>query len=481
MQSAEDVVSLLLKAEQGAKPHEELRGHFAEFVQQLRKFPVNELNNAMQRVDARHHPSPVAVVLAAKTGLGQASVDSLLLQIRHLLEQHLTAQGKLAPALDSHVVCLLMKQLAERLLRDNAAYAGLDLFLAVIKLIQDNPHQLTEIHPLFLQLSLASNSVKSALELLETEINDISSQKMSDVQSCVAYFYSAAQILSANNFFISALRNIQTIFYMPGAATAMHATVTEAYKKYLLLVLLAKYRGTGLPKTVANYMENHTKKAVAAYQALHDAFLADTFDPVALQNIAHQHAAVFNQDGNMGLVQQCLKRYRVKELIKHAGVFENMELQVLMHKLQITQPELLESFLLDMYTYSDFLGRIDMGRKIVVFRKKALVMLPEQAFESLQTSLSHVQSVMDAASSVEKDIILNTDYLRKMVQGEPGMRDEWGSMFGMEMGMGMGSLGMGMGPMGMGSYGMGLGPYASSGNGYGFPSPPSTRSGRRSP
>ncbi|GAU96192.1 hypothetical protein RvY_07675 [Ramazzottius varieornatus] len=424
MQRVEDFLTLVKSNSNSSQlTPEVVQKLFVDCVKELKKTSVNDLDSLNNAFDFGKHAHGMAVILSAKAANPQCPLQLVLQQVEVFINQCAAAKDLPRP-LDAHQIYMLFKHVCDRLITENAPQLGIDLLLLAISIVQKETHQLTEMHHLFLKLCIESRQYKPALNLLETNMCDIIPKSHFDVDACIRYFYNGSIVLAAHNFFKSALHSIAAVFYIPGMHNSSHPLALDAFKKYLLLSLLAQEQSVVLPRSLVHNLETSMQKQLGPYLELSELFRSDKYDFSAFTELVGKAEGQFTQDHNRNLVKACLKKYKTKELVKLAKVFENLRIDYVMAHLGLDVVDDVESHLLDMYQYSDRLGRLDFQNEIVRFTRKSAQTTPEQNVDTLQASFDHLQTTVEMLSHMDREIQSDPAYLKKVLSGDHSSRDD---------------------------------------------------------
>ncbi|OQV21486.1 putative COP9 signalosome complex subunit 3 [Hypsibius exemplaris] len=401
-----------------------------QLIKELKKFSAADLEGAHSNagLEFSKHAHGLAVLLSAKAANPNCPLPQTLQQSEAFLNR-CSAAATLPRTLDKHLIAVLCVHLADRLIQDKAAKHGIAFMQQAIALLAENPHQLTEVHYLLLRLCLESKNYRPALDVLETNLYDIVPGKSSfEMNALVGYYYYGSIILAAHRFFRSALQYVSIVFHIPNLVHSSSQYAVDAFKKYLLLSILARDHGVGIPRYFLRQVESQMQKFVGPYLQLQEQFSCEKYDAGAFDALVEKHAVVFAQDGNMSLIHHVVKRYKTRELLKIAKVYENLQATAVIERLGLTDLEALESQLIDLYSYSDLIGRLDESNGSVFFTKKSACAVTDGVVHEVQDSATALQSIVDILNTFEIDILSDPEYLRKTAHGGEGGSGGGGGM-----------------------------------------------------
>ncbi|KAF7119113.1 hypothetical protein CNMCM5793_008852 [Aspergillus hiratsukae] len=132
------------------------------------------------------------------------------------------------------------------------------------------------------------------------------------------YFLYGAMIYMALKEWESALHLLCMVISCPVANTVSKIMV-EAYKKWLLVSLLAKGKVVSTPEMINPHVMKVYQSLILPYVSLADAFEND--DPQRLRAEADVGRAIWLADNNMGLVLQVVRAHRKSVVVKLSSTF----------------------------------------------------------------------------------------------------------------------------------------------------------------
>ncbi|GAA6043946.1 hypothetical protein JCM8097_000918 [Rhodosporidiobolus ruineniae] len=176
------------------------------------------------------------------------------------------------------------------------------------------PGYLTHLHPLFLQVIMATNLYEAAAEVLLEDITDLDKSIYPiRYQDHLLYHYLGGTIMALLGDYIRAADLLEIAVSAPGSHASM--IQIDAYKKLVLVQLLAYGKTQPLPKYTTQALLLAVKTLCVAYQEYAGAFASLNRHKIA--QVMEKGREVFERDLNYGLVLLCdesLRRRQIQSL-----------------------------------------------------------------------------------------------------------------------------------------------------------------------
>ncbi|EPQ27487.1 uncharacterized protein PFL1_05025 [Pseudozyma flocculosa PF-1] len=224
-------------------------------------------------------------------------------------------------------VAQLARQVAELGDRIGDAKAVLPILEVLFaRFTQDRPNSLTALHPVLAYQYLKSSLYQEAYErLLRREHIDVDVYALPNHTDVLEYFYYSGMILTKLKLHEQAIDSFETCISSPSAAVS--AIQMDAYKKLVLVQLLAHGQTSPPPRYTAQVVVRSFKQLGAAYTAFATAYEARDADCLSrLEALVNQRAETFTQDCNFGLVFQCLELHRQRRIQRLGEVYSSLTL-----------------------------------------------------------------------------------------------------------------------------------------------------------
>ncbi|GAA5825812.1 hypothetical protein JCM3770_006345, partial [Rhodotorula araucariae] len=260
-------------------------------------------------LDPAAHAVGFLYILNARLAASEPRLEELMPSVQAWMDNCDVEQARLVP----EQVFYLAQQLC--VLADHAGQPALPVQpLASLLARFPYPGFLTSLHPLFLRVIMGSGMYPAARELLMSDITDVDKQLYPvKYQDHLLYHYLGGTILALLGDYARAAELLEICVSAPGSGVSL--IQLDAYKKLVLVQLLAFGRMQSLPKYTTGAFSSASKALCTAYTDYAAAFA--THDRSRLAVAAEKGREVFEKDLNSGLVflvEQSLRRRQIQKL-----------------------------------------------------------------------------------------------------------------------------------------------------------------------
>ncbi|GAA6012716.1 hypothetical protein JCM10207_005335 [Rhodosporidiobolus poonsookiae] len=229
-------------------------------------------------------------------------------------------------AREARKVYLLVLHFAESLVGLSHSLNQPALAIPSLKaLVQRYPHAgyLTHLHPLFLNQVLVSGSYPSALEVLQQDITDVDKVFYPiKYQDHLLYHYLGGTILALLGDYVRAADLLEIAVSAPGPSASL--IQIDAYKKLVLVQLLAHGKVQPLPKYTSQAVQQAVKVLGAAYNEYAAAFVS--LDRAKVAQVKDKGKDTFEKDLNLGLILTCESSLRRRQILKLTDTYMTLPL-----------------------------------------------------------------------------------------------------------------------------------------------------------
>ncbi|KHN80873.1 COP9 signalosome complex subunit 3 [Toxocara canis] len=337
---------------------------------------VAHLNRVLETLSVEEHSLSVVAVLLAKMNQpwNNANADRIsktLSQIELSLPLLNTSQLQLA----SDLFISLLRKVSQYCLRKNeqaVVVRGIRLLLSALSVFAPEPGVLTSLHAHLFCLCLKANIYEPALPFLESPVTKIFKENPSsnvayvDSRWVLLYFYYGGLIFGTLGRFRECLLMLENVLCVPSVAVS--AIVVEAYKKYVLIsmilygkvIALPSYRAAMIPRTVKRLCADYTAVETLSQNKERGPDVAG-----ALLQHLEQHRAVFEADGNVGLMKRLIRKIRENSVLKIAKCFSTISVDDFVRRCYLQNAEHAERYLMDMSRERKIIVRIDKQHQII--------------------------------------------------------------------------------------------------------------------
>jgi COP9 signalosome complex subunit 3 len=292
--------------------------------------------------------------------------------------------------------------------------------------------------PQHAQLALAcilAKTYKAAIPLLDTFVYQID-PALTGVRSedtRLYFYYGAICYIGVKNW-TKAIEFFETVISAP--AMMASAIMVEAYKKYVLVCLIAKGEVPALPRSTAQSVLRVVKTLSSAYDELATAYSTRSHED--LGKCADNHAAIFLRDGNMGLVGQVMNAMHSQNIKRLTKTYLTLSFDALVQEIALPGQPDAERRILKLVEDGQLLANIHQKEGYVSFQEKDGEYASPSMVTFLDRQIRNTITVHQKVTGLDRDIEGSEKYVSKLLTNERG-----GGRFEDDLGMmGMGDPSM---------------------------------------
>ncbi|GAA6016135.1 hypothetical protein JCM11491_000678 [Sporobolomyces phaffii] len=248
-------------------------------------------------------------ILNAKLAAQDADLTKLMPKVMDWAHNFDPIQGR--------IVLEQVNQLLGRLHHASQAIKDYQIYLGPLQLVTQRwapAGTLTSFHPLFLRTVFHYRAYHAAREILYIDITDVDKTTFPiKYQDHLLYHYLGGTILALLGDYVRASDLLEICVSAPGSAVSL--IQLDAYKKLVLVQLLAYGKTLPLPKYTTPPAQNAYKSLLGVYNEYVGAFAS--LDKTKLFSAREKGRDVFTRDHNLGLVhlvEQSLRRRVIQKL-----------------------------------------------------------------------------------------------------------------------------------------------------------------------
>jgi COP9 signalosome complex subunit 3 len=226
-------------------------------------------------------------------------------------------------------------------------FIGIPILYRAIELLRRESGQLLSIHSDLYQLCLLCQWFEPALTYLDTDIIDINRENGKfDVKYLLLAYYYGGMIYACIKQFDRAANFFENVITVPASATS--AIVLEAYKKYVLVKLIAgSIPNTQLPTYTSRSVTQTIKSLCGAqYTELFHIFNNGTL--TQFDEFVNRHREQYARDRNLGLIKQTRNAFICNSIQQLTKTFLTVSLKDLANRVQLQSTNEAEKYLIDM-------------------------------------------------------------------------------------------------------------------------------------
>ncbi|OAL70825.1 hypothetical protein A7D00_5155 [Trichophyton violaceum] len=315
---------------------------------------------------------------------------------------------------------------------------------------------LTATHTLFVRTCLKANACRAALPVLERPIFHIPTSvdrtyhKRAQILPCVKdqssstfitdlsglagmithhtyleYYLYGAMIYMVRKEWDDALRFLHIVIAAPVTNTVSKIMV-EAYKKWILVRLLAKGQVSALPRGIPPFAVKIFKSLSRPYEAL-----ADIFRDGTLQRLEAEISVgidLWDRDGNAHLVYQLPAAYRRFSILKLERVFSAISIPEIANRVsyECCSAQKLEEYIASLIADGQLNARLvqavdPSGPSVLRFGKNNTGMdmsAEAQLSASLIKEKNRIKAMIDNVARIDVRLELGEDYMDGLVKAQ---------------------------------------------------------------
>ncbi|GAA5995311.1 uncharacterized protein JCM10292_005095 [Rhodotorula paludigena] len=260
-------------------------------------------------LDPAAHSVGFLYILNARLGASEPKVHDLLQRAQEWAVQFDPEQARLVPEQVlylAHSLCHLAEQSNQWTLPVQPLAILVDRFPL--------PGYLTQLHPLFLRVVMQSQMYPAAQDLLMKDITDIDKTLHAvKYQDHLLYHYLGGTILALLGEYARAAELLEICVSAPGSSAS--TIQLDAYKKLVLVQLLAFGKTQPLPKYTSSAVSTAIKALCGAYSDFAVAFAS--LERARVVQVLEKAGGAFEKDHNLGLVllvESSLRRRQILNL-----------------------------------------------------------------------------------------------------------------------------------------------------------------------
>jgi len=311
------------------------------------------------------------------------------------------------------LVCRKMTEAFQELKEPKAAVRPL---LRAIDRLGQRDH-LTPQHASLALACVLAKTYKTALPTLDAFVYQID-PSLTGVRSedTRLYFYYGALCYIAVKRWNKAIEFFETVISAPASTTS--AVMVEAYKKYVLVCLIAKGEVPSLPRTTAQNVLRVVKQLSGAYEELSTAYLTRSFED--LGKCADNHASTFIRDGNLGLVGQVMNAMHNSNIKRLTKTYLTLSLDSVVENVALKDKATAESRILRLVEEGQLLGSINQKESYVEFQEKDGEYVSPEMVNFLDKQIKNTVTIHQKVTGLDRDIEGSDKYVQKLLQAEKG-------------------------------------------------------------
>lgn len=336
--------------------------------------------------------------------------EALIVQVSHFITVCNGEQIRCAP--DSFAE--LCHQFTQCLVERDMPSKGIAPLAKAIRKARMNEMQLTSIHGSLLQLCLIAKNLKPALEFLNVDVTEISTENgYFDAKHFLLYYYYGGVIYAALKNYERSLYFFEVALTTP--SSAISHIMLESYKKYILVSLILQGKVAALPKYTSQVVNRLLKPMSSIYNEIASVF--GTNKPSALETVLSKHREVLQRENNWGLAKQVQESLYKKIIQRLTQTFLTLSLSDMALRVQLPSVVEAEKLVLTMIEEGEIYASISQKDGMVLFHDNPDKYNNTNTVERLQKEVK-ISIELDAqVQKMEEEICVNPLYVKKVATG----------------------------------------------------------------
>ncbi|OQR79978.1 COP9 signalosome complex subunit 3-like [Tropilaelaps mercedesae] len=366
---------------------------------------LSALDLALETLNSHRHTLGVIYILSAKHAHLRFSDDytDLFRQSKELVMEANPEQ--LPHASDQFIE--LCHQVTVQLVERQCPMKGIHLLQVAIGKLQTAPSQLTALHADLCQLCLRAKCPQAALKILDADITDVFKEKGPNAKYFLLYFYYGGMIYTALKKFERAL------FFFEAAVTVDSMVVShivlEAYKKRILVSLIAHGKVEPLPSWTSSVVDRFARQLSKCYHDLEAAYGSSSVAQV--RDLCQKNSERFARDGNTGLVKQCVTALTRKNIKKLTKTFLTLSLADVAQRCELASAREAERQLFNMIEDGEIFASINQKDGMVKFMDNPNKFNNANCFLELEEKMRRYMEVNEKVRQLSEEIALDPKFI----------------------------------------------------------------------
>jgi COP9 signalosome complex subunit 3 len=279
---------------------------------------------------------------------------------------------------------------------------------AVTKL-RANSESLTPLHSEFVLVCLLAKNYQAALPVLEDEVYEVSPDSNLVSREVLLYFYYGGMIYTGLKDYKKASNFFKLVVTAP--ASVLSAIIVEAYKKLILVSLLAYGRAPSLPRYTSSVIQRHQKTSFPQYQEFANAY--STFNTDELHKVAETNAELFQKEKNFGLVKLCIQSLYRRNIQRLTQTYITLSLQDIATTCKLPSTKEVEKYLLKMIESGEIYATINQKDGMVSFSESPEAFDNSEVVVLLDSNIQKTIQLGKKVRTMDETIACSSAYLQK--------------------------------------------------------------------
>jgi COP9 signalosome complex subunit 3 len=278
--------------------------------------------------------------------------------------------------------------------------------------------EITALHPYILKLLILAHNYKAALPYTSEEV--VSVQDASETEALLSYYYYGGIVHAALRNTARAVSFFRSALSV-APATALSAIALEAYKKYIVVSLIADGVVAPLPHYTPSVVTRMLKTAaaplVAVYMELATAY--GTHDTAVVQACIAANAQVYAKDGNAGLVKRALGAMPRHAIRRCTKTYLTLSLERIAQIAGIPSAAAAGKMIVDMVNRGEVAACVNSAEGMVSFREDSQ-QTGQELTAQLNAQIAAAFRLDEKLKATDQDISLSPAFIQRTTFREKG-------------------------------------------------------------
>ena len=319
--------------------------------------------------------------------------------------------------------------------------AGILPLKAVALLLSESEGELTSAHAPLVLACVMSGHYAEGYEVYKSLSVESVSPSATGVtpQDMLEYYYYSGVCATAVKEYDDALEAYTLLFSVPGEAVS--AIMVEAYKKYMLVSLVAHGEVAPLPKYVLNSFTRHVRAFCAPYTAIKDAFKSGSRS--ALDEALAGGAEALQEDKNWGLAKLTRKALVRNRIARLTQTYITVSLGSIAESVGLESPEEAFQTVSEMIQESQIYATINEATGMVEFLSDPQAYDDVATLHKLNATIESCAALAAQVRALDAELLLSNDYIYKTELAHRRVGGDMDDLLSMTSGMESGGRGRG--------------------------------------
>jgi len=320
--------------------------------------------------------------------------------------------------LDAKKFGLVCRKMTEVLVESKEAIRAIRPLQTAIARLDAKDH-LTPQHAQLALACISAKTYKTALPYLDSFVYQLDPATTGvRAEDTRLYFYYGAVCYIGLKKWDKAIEFFETVISAP--AMVASAIMVEAYKKYVLVCLIAKGEVPSLPRSTAQSVLRTVKQLSGPYEELSTAYSTHSHED--LGKCADNHAAVFFRDSNLGLVGQVMNAMHNQNIKRLTKTYLTLTLESVATEVGLQNQAEAQRRILRLVEDGQLLASINQKESYVSFDEKDGEYASSQMVNFLSKQIKNTMVIHHKVNGLDRNIEHSDKYVQKLLSSERGGR-----------------------------------------------------------